>query len=77
MLDDCSAETNTTARKTLAKLCIEKVKLCVCIADVLATQYYVLGNRIGATTETAMMITPKKSAPGSYNFIKCEQRLNL
>lgn len=73
-LGDCSAEINATMRKTLSKPCIEKVKLCVCIADVLATQYYMLGNRIGATAETTILITPKKSAPESYDFIKCEQR---
>lgn len=77
MISGCSAEADPSTRMILAKLCIERVKLCVCIADVLATQYYALGNRIGPTAETTMKITPKKSAPESYDFIKCEQGLNL
>jgi len=83
LLGDCAAATDITMRTTLAKLCVEKVKLCFCIGHVLAVQYSVLGHKIGLTGETNtgetnMILKPKgpASAARLVEVIECEQELS-
>jgi hypothetical protein len=76
MLGGCPAVRDSAKRLTLAKLCIQKAKLCLCISHVLAAQYSVLCHKFGGTTETTMMLVPKKSAAESLEVMDCEQELD-
>jgi hypothetical protein len=76
MLGGCPAVRDSAKRLTLAKLCIEKAKLCLCISHVLAAQYSVLSHKFGGTAETTMMLVPKKSAAESLEVTDCDQELD-
>jgi hypothetical protein len=76
MLGGCPAVRDSAKRLTLAKLCIEKAKLCLCISHVLAAQYSVLSHKFGGTTETTMMLVPKKSTAESLEVTDCDQELD-
>ena len=75
MLGGCPAVRDSAKRLKLAKMCIEKAKLCLCISHVLAAQYSVLSHKFGGTTETTMMLVPKKSAAESLEVMDCDQEL--
>ena len=75
MLGGCPAVRDSAKRVKLAKLCIEKAKLCLCISHVLAAQYSVLSHKFGGTTETTMMLVPKKSTAESLEVADCDQEL--
>ncbi|KAL9090879.1 MAG: hypothetical protein Q9165_005087 [Trypethelium subeluteriae] len=62
---DCVIARDVEAQRQLASMCIEKTKLCLCISQVLSTQYSVLNNNQGVlsdegNTRTTMMLIPKK-----------------
>ena len=79
LLGDSTAMSDVATRTTLAKLCIEKVKLCVCIHHILATQYsetIVKMARENMTPDVLMMLTPKQTMSESIEVIKCEQKLD-
>ena len=76
MLGGCPAVRDSAKRLKLAKMCIEKAKLCLCISHVLAAQYSVLSHKFGGTTETTMMLVPKKSAAESIEVMDCDQELD-
>ena len=63
--------TDSVERITLARICIEKTKLCLCIGHVLTVQYFLAG---GTTT----MLTPRGAASGTRvaEVIRCEQELS-
>ena len=77
MLGGCPAVRDSSKRLKLAKMCIEKAKLCLCISHVLAAQYSVLSHKFGGSTETTMMLVPKKSAAESLEVMDCDQELDL
>ena len=64
MLGECELLTNTEYQRHLAMMFVEKAKLCLCVSHVLSAQYSVLSHRFGGTTETTMMLVPKKSEAG-------------
>jgi hypothetical protein len=63
-------------QRALAMMCVEKAKLCVCISHVLSAQYSVLCHKIGGSTETTMMLVPKKSAAETCDVRQCDQELD-
>jgi len=76
MLGGCPAVRDSAKRLKLAKMCIAKAKLCLCISHVLAAQYSVLSHTFGGTTETTMMLVPKKSAAESLEVMDCDRELD-
>ena len=76
MLGGCPAVRDSAKRLKLAKMCIEKAKLCLCISHVLAAQYSVLSHKFGGTTETTMMLVPKKSTAESLEVVDCDEELD-
>lgn len=75
MLGGCPAVRDTAKRTTLAKLCIETAKLCLCISHVLSAQYSVLSHKFGSTVETTMMLVPKKAAAETCEVMQCNNEL--
>ncbi|PCH08372.1 Transcription factor [Penicillium occitanis (nom. inval.)] len=75
MLGDCELLTNTEHQRHLAMMFVEKAKLCLCVSHVLSAQYSVLSHRFGGTTETTMMLVPKKSEAGTIQVQKCDEEL--
>lgn len=75
MLGGCPAIRDSSKRVTLAKMCIALTKLCQCITHVLAVQYSVLGQKVGATRETTMKLVPKKAAADPCDVIRCDREL--
>lgn len=79
LLGDCPAMSDHAKRKTLAKICIEKVKLCICIHRILATQYSeTVVNMARATRapDVLVMLTPKQAMGQIKGVMKCEQQLD-
>ena len=76
MLGDCSPALDSDRIRELAILCIEKAKLSLCISRVLGTQYSVLSHKFGGSTETTMMLVPKKSDCEVLEVNKCQQLLD-
>ncbi|PGH18721.1 hypothetical protein AJ80_04374 [Polytolypa hystricis UAMH7299] len=75
ILGDCDMFHNLKQQRELALLFIEKSKLCLCISHVLSAQYSVLSHKFGGTTETTMMLVPKKSASEACEVRHCDQEL--
>ncbi|KAE8552807.1 hypothetical protein EYB25_004186 [Talaromyces marneffei] len=75
MLGECELLTNTEYQRHLAMMFVEKAKLCLCVSHVLSAQYSVLSHRFGGTTETTMMLVPKKSEAGTIQVQKCDEEL--
>jgi len=75
MLKDCRILANVDQQKQVAIMCIEKARLCLCISHVLAAQYSVLSHKFGGTTETTMMLVPKKSAAETTVIMQCDEEL--
>lgn len=75
MLGECELLTNTEHQRHLAMMFVEKAKLCLCVSHVLSAQYSVLSHRFGGTTETTMMLVPKKSEAGTIQVQKCDEEL--
>ena len=63
---------------TLAQLCIEKAKLCVCVGHVLSTQYTAFGNRSGTKSDVTMLLMPNVlgSSSDNFEFVQCERELH-
>lgn len=72
MLDDCEFLYNTEHQRHLAMMFIEKSKLCLTVSQVLSAQYSVLSHRFGGTTETTMMLVPKKSSSETFEVRHCD-----
>jgi hypothetical protein len=72
MLDDCEFLYNTEHQRHLAMMFIEKSKLCLSVSQVLSAQYSVLSHRFGGTTETTMMLVPKKSNSETFEVRHCD-----
>ncbi|EZF33974.1 hypothetical protein H109_03942 [Trichophyton interdigitale MR816] len=75
VLGDCELTQNVRYQKDLAMMFIEKTKLCLCISHVLSAQYSVLGHKFGGTTETTMMLVPKKTATEACEVRACDIEL--
>ncbi|KMU90354.1 cutinase transcription factor 1 alpha [Coccidioides immitis H538.4] len=75
VLGDLEMTHNVTHQRELAVMFIEKAKLCLCISHVLSAQYSVLGHKFGGTTETTMMLLPKKSAAETCEVRRCDDEL--
>lgn len=72
MLGNCEALQNVEHQKALAIMSVEKSKLCLCISKVLSAQYSVLSHKFGGTTETTMMLVPKKSEAEAGEVTHCD-----
>ncbi|EFR05160.1 cutinase transcription factor 1 beta [Nannizzia gypsea CBS 118893] len=75
VLGDCELTHNVKHQQDLAMMFIEKTKLCLCISHVLSAQYSVLGHKFGGTTETTMMLVPKKTATEACEVRACDIEL--
>jgi hypothetical protein len=79
LLGGIPATSDVAERTTLAKICIEKVKLCICIHHILATQYsetIVKMARENMTPDVLVMLTPRQTTGENTEVIKCEQQLD-
>ena len=78
LLGDCAAAKNVATKTTLARLCIEKAKLCICIGHVLTLQYSLSAPNSGSTLETSMMLSPNgpSSAAKLSKVMECDQELS-
>ncbi|KAL9062856.1 MAG: hypothetical protein Q9157_008579, partial [Trypethelium eluteriae] len=77
---DCVIVRDVEAQRQLASMCIEKTKLCLCISQVLSTQYSVLNNNQGilsdeGNTRTTMMLIPKKLDCQTDEIQTCDDEL--
>lgn len=75
VLGDCELVHNVAHQKELATMFVEKAKLCLCISHVLSAQYSVLSHKFGGTTETTMMLVPKKAAAETCEVRNCDNEL--
>ena len=75
VLGDCEMVHNVAHQKELATMFVEKAKLCLCISHVLSAQYSVLSHKFGGTTETTMMLVPKKAAAETCEVRNCDNEL--
>ena len=75
MLKGCRLLASAEQQRQIAVMCIEKAGLCLCISHVLAAQYSVLSHKFGGTTETTMMLVPKKSAAETSVIMQCDEEL--
>lgn len=75
VMGDCEMVRNVTQQRELATMFVEKAKLCLCISQVLTAQYSVLSHKFGGTTETTMMLMPKKAASETCDVSKCDDDL--
>ncbi|TKA82911.1 hypothetical protein B0A55_01168 [Friedmanniomyces simplex] len=76
---DCTYLRDAEKQRKLAVMCIAKVKLCMCISNVLSVQYSVLHNNHGlageeGTTRTTMMLV-KKLDPELTEVQACDKQL--
>jgi hypothetical protein len=73
---DCQVARDIDKQRTLAIMCIEKAKLCLCISHVLSKQYCVLNNNQGMVNDrTTMMLLPKKLDPETCEVQVCDDEL--
>lgn len=73
---DCLVARDVSKQRTLAMMCIEKAKLCLCISHVLSKQYCVLNNNQGMVNDrTTMMLLPKKLDPETCEVQVCDEEL--
>ncbi|ODH33550.1 hypothetical protein ACO22_03298 [Paracoccidioides brasiliensis] len=75
IVGDCELTHNTDQQRQLATMFVEKSKLCLCISHVLSAQYSILGHKFGGTTETTMMLVPKKASTAKCEVQKCDHEL--
>ena len=71
----CTRDSKT--RSVLARMFIEKVKLCFCVNEVLTAQYSLSLDNLGRTAETTVVLAPKKStfAAEILETLKCDHEL--
>ncbi|KIW06587.1 uncharacterized protein PV09_02303 [Verruconis gallopava] len=73
---DCLVARDVSKQRTLAIMCIQKAKLCLCISHVLSKQYCVLNNNQGMVNDrTTMMLLPKKLDPETCEVQVCDDEL--
>lgn len=77
---DCTLMRDVEALRQLAKMCIAKAKLCLCISHVLTTQYSVLVKAQGmqgqeGNTRSSVMLFPKK-LDQMDEVIRCDEELS-
>lgn len=73
---DCTLARDVDKQRELAVMCIQKAKLCLCISNVLSTQYCVLNNNQGMVNDrTTMMLLPKKGNPETCEVKACDDAL--
>ena len=77
---DCVIARDIEKQRQLAVMCIEKAKLCLCISQILCTQYSVLNNNQGilseeGNTQTTMMLLPKKLDSQANEIQLCDNEL--
>ena len=77
VLGDLVIDASTAYRQSLAKLCIEQAKLCVCIGRVLGTQYAAFGEALTSKDETIMMLKPRHCATSTAQYDGCTKELEL
>ena len=77
MIGDFVSTTTMTTRRTLAALCIEQAKLCICIGRVLSLQFLESSEALRSTDEDVMMLRPRVSgcAAELAKVIECDQQL--
>ncbi|KAJ9291913.1 transcriptional regulator family: Fungal Specific TF [Paecilomyces variotii] len=75
MVGNCELLRSVHHQRELGLMFIEKAKLCLCVSHVLSAQYSVLSHKFGGTTETTMMLVPKKSAAETFEVRRCDQEL--
>jgi hypothetical protein len=75
MLNSCTIIQDPVKRRNLADMCVQKVKLCVCIGHVLAAQYITSVREVGASAETNMMLIPRTFEVGESRVLECDQEL--
>ncbi len=65
------------SRKTVAMACIEMAKLCVCIGNVLSSQYSILGDTSMTKTENdaRTMVVPRHSIEQIQDMARCDVEL--
>ena len=77
MIGDFVSTTTMNTRRTLAALCIEQTKLCICIGRVLSLQYLESNEALRSTDDSVMMLRPRVSccAAELAKVIECDQQL--
>lgn len=76
---DCDGAGDTAIRKSLARLCIESLRLCICIGHILTLQYTLSGLDLGSTPRISpMMLSPKRPLSGRQlsGLLECDQELD-
>lgn len=61
--------------RQLAVMCIEKAKLSICTSHVLTSQYSVFSDKLGGSTETTMMLVPRRLASDASEVMACDEEL--
>ncbi|CZT10184.1 uncharacterized protein RAG0_14730 [Rhynchosporium agropyri] len=69
---DCTLMRETHIQRDLAQMCIAKAKLCLCISHIFTAQYSTLDKHLGmqrkgGTTQSALLLVPKRSFPGEVS----------
>ena len=78
--EDCSVVRNVDVQRVLARICIARAKLCICVGHILSTQYSVLVKHQGMqdqghNTRPDVMLFPKKlDQPNDLN--RCDTELS-
>ncbi|KAK6189468.1 hypothetical protein LQW54_013239 [Pestalotiopsis sp. IQ-011] len=75
---DCTLVRDVLMQQQLASMCVAKAKLCLCISQMLKAQYSVLvrdSERAENTTNSTMMLHPKKQINNMENVTECDLSL--
>jgi hypothetical protein len=77
---DCRVLRDAKIQRQLAIMCMEKVKLCICMSHVLSVQYSVLSNNHGVLSEegstvTTVRLAAKKRDPETSEVQSCDREL--
>lgn len=75
VLRECEFLRDSTLQRKLARLCIEKTKLCILIGEVFRTQYVELNPKLGLTTGNTEVLFPKTPAPDLESAKSIEMQL--
>jgi hypothetical protein len=78
--DNCRVLRDAKIQRQLAIMCMEKVKLCICMSHVLSVQYSVLSNNHGVLSEegstiTTVRLAAKKRDPEISEVQSCDREL--
>lgn len=75
MLDGCEVLKNPALQSHLARICIEKTKLCLFLGRVFDTLYTSSNPKLGTTTEVTLILTPKIDGAKPDEVFDLGQRL--